>query len=314
MGCCLVLFEVAIFIFLRITQPKRNLYLLAFAGAVAVLFASADIDAYFSPVSQTYRAVVWTRQYLFIDEWKSYEYLGLVAPIVMAAYARNRYRNSPEIQAILSAIVFSGCTIALLCLVFVEPMNSLLLARLQMLRIFQPIYLAGVVLLGGWLGSVYARGHHAVFLFHVTIAASLFSAQLFTYQGNSHLEVPNKSETGNWHQAFVWISQNTPSNAVFASDPHMIEGIREDREGFRATAERSILADDKDGGVATLSPSLAAVWTTQYRAQTDLAFESDAARVANLAPFGVTWLLLPENSKTEFRCPFRNNAVKVCRL
>jgi hypothetical protein len=31
-------------------------------------------------------------------------------------------------------------------------------------------------------------------------------------------------------------------------------------------------------------------------------------------PFGVNWLLLPADSATDFSCPYRNAAAKVCRM
>ena len=51
-----------------------------------------------------------------------------------------------------------------------------------------------------------------------------------------------------WLQAFAWIRQNTPVDGLFALDPHYMTLPGEDYHGFRALAERSVLADyEKDG-------------------------------------------------------------------
>jgi len=50
-------------------------------------------------------------------------------------------------------------------------------------------------------------------------------------------------------QAFDWAKHNTPVDSLFALDPRYMELPGEDYHGFRALAERSVLADDlKDQG------------------------------------------------------------------
>jgi hypothetical protein len=36
--------------------------------------------------------------------------------------------------------------------------------------------------------------------------------------------------------------------------------------------------------------------------------------LARLRPFGVSWLVLRGEAVTGFECPYRNEAVKVCRV
>lgn len=314
MGLCLLFFLAVLFLFCSVPAPRRKLPLLLLIAALSAAFVGADATASLHPSTALYRHVVLTRSYLFLVDWKWYEYIGLLAPVLIAAYVSIQPTTRPLVRATASAIVITGTALTVLCTLFVGPWQSLFLARMQAMRTFHPIYLMGVVLLGGWLGTLYARGFRATLIFPAVVAASLFAAQLFVYQGAVHLQFPGQLEPNPWHQGFLWVDHNTPAHAVFAADPHMIGIAQEGHEGFRATAERSILADDKDGGVATLSPALAAVWTAQYEAQSNLAAESDTARIARLTPFGVTWLLLPPSAATGFACPYRNRVLKVCRL
>jgi hypothetical protein len=89
----------------------------------------------------------------------------------------------------------------------------------------------------------------------------------------------------------------------------------EDAQTFRAIALRSSLPDySKDGGEASITPSLARAWAEGQAAQGDLDGESDAVRAAKLKPYGVSWLVLGRGTVTGWDCPYANEAVKVCRL
>ena len=84
-----------------------------------------------------------------------------------------------------------------------------------------------------------------------------------------------------FEQAFVWISRNTPKDAVFALDAQYITEPGEDAQGFRAIAERSVLPDfSKDGGVVTNKPELAAAWLQGQVAQAGL----NAERMRSVSP------------------------------
>ncbi len=80
----------------------------------------------------------------------------------------------------------------------------------------------------------------------------MFAAQRLTYPASSHVEWPGLTPRNPWQQAFLWIRANTPEDAIFALDNDYIEWPGEDAQGFRATAERSAVADYfKDGGIAS---------------------------------------------------------------
>jgi hypothetical protein len=118
-----------------------------------------------------------------------------------------------------------------------------------------------------------------------------------------------------WQQAFLWIRDNTPSDAIFALDNDYIESPGEDAQGFRATAERSAVADwFKDGGIASNFSEAAGLWWQGSTATEQLNQASDEQRLARLQPLGVTWIVLPVGASTGFSCPFTNVRVRVCRL
>jgi hypothetical protein len=120
-----------------------------------------------------------------------------------------------------------------------------------------------------------------------------------------------------WAQAFLWVRDNTPKDALFALDADYINAPGEDAQCFRAIARRSALADySKDGGEASIAPVLTADWVRDQAAQQALSSPSttDAQRLAALRPLGVTWLVLQPSAATSLDCPYANSAVKLCRL
>ena len=89
----------------------------------------------------------------------------------------------------------------------------------------------------------------------------------------------------------------------------------EDQNGFRATAQRSMLADMvKDSGAVSMFPSIADEWLTQVQAQQNWkTFQTPDFRRLR-AQYGVNWVLLQQPGIAGLDCPYRNAAVVVCRL
>jgi hypothetical protein len=113
--------------------------------------------------------------------------------------------------------------------------------------------------------------------------------------------------------AFDWIRTNTPEDAFFAIDPEYAKLA--DEQGFRARAERSMLADDgKDGGAVSMFPELAEEWQRQLAVQRNWRHfgMADFARLGR--DRGVTWLVLPAPGFKELQCPYQNPLLAVCRL
>jgi hypothetical protein len=129
------------------------------------------------------------------------------------------------------------------------------------------------------------------------------------------VEWPGLKPRNLWEEAFLWIRNNTPRDAVFALDNDYIESAGEDAQGFRATAERSAVADwYKDGGIASNFPQAAALWWKGSAATQQLNRATDEQRLARLQPLDATWIVLPAEASTGFPCPFVNARVRVCRL
>jgi hypothetical protein len=114
----------------------------------------------------------------------------------------------------------------------------------------------------------------------------------------------------------VWIRGHTPKDAIFALDPNYMAIPADDQHGFRALAERSALADNlKDSGAVSLFPQLADEWKSQVAAEQGWqSFKLvDYRRLASR--YGVGWLVLARGQGlTGLNCPYRNEAVNVCRL
>jgi hypothetical protein len=149
----------------------------------------------------------------------------------------------------------------------------------------------------------------------VVAASAMYMAQRSAYPGSAHLELPGNAPQNPWQQAFRWIAQNTPNNAVFAADPGMAFAAGEDSQGFRATTSRSLLPSDKDEGiVVAAAPQLAELWVVPRNAQVGINKMTDEDRRSRLRPLGANWILLPAGAVTSLNCPYRNTALLVCRL
>lgn len=265
------------------------------------------------PVSQAYVEAMHSsaRSFLYPSEWKWYEDLGLLAPLLMYLAAARICAEKIRKVCIACLVLGACCTAA--AFLFVHPTGPYFLVRLQLLRSFHILYLLGVLLLGGLLGAKVNRW--VAISLVAAVAMGLFAAQRAQYPLSAHIEWSGAHPRNPWSQAYLWIRDNTPEDAVFAADPHLIFRDGVDQQGFRATAERSLLADDKDQGVAAvMDPSIAQQWAAQRNAQVGIDLMSDDERAQRLEPIGATWLLLRVSDKTDFPCPYRNKAAKVCRM
>ena len=137
------------------------------------------------------------------------------------------------------------------------------------------------------------------------------------FPATEHVELPNSLTRNTWLQTFAWIRQNTPTDALFALDPHYMELPGEDYHGFRALAERSALADyDKDAGMAARVPSLAPRWLKEVNATNGWKNFQAADFVRLKRDFGVTWVVLsqPPTDLSAMMCPYQHGDLSVCRL
>jgi hypothetical protein len=262
-----------------------------------------------------YNRAALSRSYFFLSTWRWYEYPGLLLPLLLLGIGGVRGRAPWPARALAIAVTVMGACALLTSVCFVHRSGSLLLARLQVLRAFQFVYIAGVLLAGGLLARLAQQHKRAVVALYLLLAGALFAGQRLTYPESNHVEWPGSTPRNQWQQAFLWIRSRTPEDAVFALDNDYIEGPGEDAQGFRATAERSAVADwFKDGGIASNFPQAAIPWWQGSQATDKLNGAADAQRLSRLQPLGVTWIVLPAQASTRFPCPFANARVRVCRL
>jgi hypothetical protein len=149
----------------------------------------------------------------------------------------------------------------------------------------------------------------------VPLSVGMFFAQRSLFPASAHVEWPGAAPRNPWAQAFVWIRQNTTTEALFALDPEYMHVAGEDEIGFRCLAERSRLADGvKDNGVVSMFPPLAEEWWSQVQAQTPWKnFQSgDFSRLKSR--YGVSWVVVQQPGVAGLDCLYQNSALQVCRI
>jgi len=293
---------------------------------LAAVAVAAGLQLTAPEESAKYLRVALTRTYWFLSEWRWYELIGLVAPLViLSAVALGRRRDGDAARVGLARVAMAAGVVAVtVAMMFARTGAAThLVARLQPLRNFQLVYVVMILTVGAWLAERVLRERAwRWFVTFSLLAGVMICYERRTFPASRHLELPgalmwtSHSGGGNdWEQAFVWISRNTPKDAMFALDAEYITTPGEDAQGFRAIAERSMLPDySKDGGVVANKPELTDPWAQGQAAQNGLSDESDSKRSAELRPLGVTWVVLARSAATGFACEYANEAVKVCRL
>jgi hypothetical protein len=339
--------------------------------AAAFLFPLGWI---FEPASDAWRKAASTRGFYYIARWEWYEWLGVFAPLVLLYVYRfwaaqragthqvrlwvaQRFQRCDESDqkngalapedlqqvSLVSALLYYGIFQTVVGLAIMLP------ASLERLRPFEPmrylhlLYLIFFLLVGALVGRHVLKTHvYRWFLLFVPLSLGMFYAQRQMYPASAHIEWPrfeskNAGSNNAWLEAFIWIRQNTPVDALFALDPHYMELPGEDYHGFRALAERSVLADyNKDGGMAARVPSLAPRWLREVTALDGWKKFQDADFLRLKKDFGVNWIVVSTNdliitnasgfsgvivnpmtviqSDPVFTCPYVNRGVLVCRL
>ncbi len=296
------------------------------------LFAPAAIIPLgwiFEPASDAWRQAAATRSFYYLGRWEWYEWLGVFGPLVLL-FALRRFLPrvtccGPALPWLVSSLLYYGVFQTAAGLLIMLPPSLERLRPFEPMRYLHLLYLLFFLLAGGLIGSyIIDRKIYRWLLLFIPLSAGMFYAQRQMYPASRHLEFPGLAPQNAWLQAFAWIRQNTPVDALFALDPHYVTLPGEDYHGFRALAERSVLADyDKDGGMAARVPRLAPRWlkeVTALRGWQDFQ-ASDFQRLKK--EFGVTWVILPrpdpplESSHQAgqgMMCPYWNDQLQVCRL
>ncbi len=320
MACLGISFCAILFWNLNETGPERRPVPIAAAALI-------PLGWLFDPASDAWRKAASTRSFYFVAHWEWYEWLGVFAPLALLyafqwstqSRAEKRGEVSEDdslLRPMILSLLYFGLFQTIVGLAIMLPPSLERLRPFEPMRYLHLLYLLFFLIIGGLLGDyVLKRKRYRWLLLFVPLGAGLFLAQRAMFLASPHLELPNVPSHNSWLNAFAWIRQNTPEDALFALDPHYMELPGEDYHGVRALAERSALADyDKDAGMAARVPSLAPRWWKEANATTGWTnFQlTDFDRLKR--DFGVTWVIVRGSSSVDLVCPYRNDAIKVCRL
>lgn len=272
----------------------------------------------FEAPTKAYHQVALTRSYFYVTRWHWYEWLGVIGPMALLWWFSRlaKARQWRNVGLLCRALLVYQAIYLASALMLSIPARFEALARLQPMRSLYLLYLVMLLLSGGVLAEFVLKNHiwRWVALF-VPLCAVMFITQRTLFPADAHIEWPGAGSKNQWVQAFSWIRDNTPVNAVFALDPEYMEIPGEDEQGFRAIARRSRTADAvKDSGAVSMFPEMADEWWRQLQAQSGWR-NFDQAQFRRLqAEYGVTWLVLQQPGIAGLDCPYHNQAVLVCHF
>ncbi len=269
-------------------------------------------------LSPAYHETAKLHGYFYIQEWTWVGWLGMAAPLILLWwFARtNAGQRSPMLARACRAFAAYGLIYFIVALALDLPSSLESAARLQPLRSLHLLYIFFFVCAGGLLGEYVLKNRtwRWVALF-VPLSLGMFAAQRSLFPASAHIELPGRAPSNPWAEAFVWVRENTPKDALFALDPEHMRVSGEDAIGFRSLAQRSRLADlVKDGGVASMFPPLAHEWWEQVQAQDpwEKLRKQDFARLRD--EYGVSWIVMQQPAAQGLDCEYQNAAVRVCRI
>jgi len=272
----------------------------------------------FPTVSPAYRHVLETRPYFFLTNWAWYEWLGLLAPFAILAWMAwlGKRKNLGATELLCKTLIVFEAAFFVVALFVSIPGNFDNFAELQPARSLHLLYILMFLIGGGLLGKYVLRNRPLRWaLLFVPICAVTVMAEKATFPATPYVEWPGAAPRNPWVQAFEWVRLNTPEYAYFAMDPVAMQLPGEDQHGFRAIAQRSLLADDvKDSGAVSMFPRLAEEWTAQVQAQRGW----KQFRIENFqnlrARYGVNWVVLEQPGVAGLTCPYQNGRVLVCKI
>jgi hypothetical protein len=309
---------------------------LGFAGGEpGVLARPSVIQAFalpfgitFEPPPAAYHQVALLQRSHYVLRWEWYEWLGVIGPVALfwwfGSWAHRRgMKNLELVSRAMVPFVFVAAAAAIG--LGISPRFEAL-ARLQPMRCMALCYMVLVVAGGGLLGRYVLQRHVWRWLaLLVPLSLGMYFAQRQVFPASQHIEWPWTQPRNQWAQAFEWIRDNTPADALFALNPAHMELPGEDENGFRARAERSMLADlVKDKGAASMFPPLSVEWEKQIEDQKNWKQfgKEDFERLRQ--KYGVSWVVVEQPALSEpspsqpdsagLECPYENSAVRVCRV
>lgn len=288
----------------------------SYATAAAAL--AFPLQWIFEPANDTWRRAEATRNFYFLLRWHWYEWLGIIGPLVIVWWFRRLAlaRGSAVLARVAERLVYFGIFQFAVALILMLP------PRLERLRSFEPmrflhlVYLLFVLLSGGLLARYFLKRSVARWLLvFLPLSAGMFYAQHELYPATAHLELPGVPSHNAWVEAFRWISHNTPVDSYFALDPSYMAMPGEDAHGFRALADRSVLADAiKDPCIVVRVPSLGPRWVSEMNAQQGWRNFQKQDFLRLNQDFGVNWVVVSSPGVNGLTCPYSNGTLAVCQV
>jgi hypothetical protein len=272
----------------------------------------------FYPTSPAYHEAIHFHKNHYLLQWQWYEWLGVIAPPFifwgLVRVARNRRMN--DVARACRALIIYDCVYFGAALVISIPQRFEGLARIQPLRSLLLLYVMLIIIGGGFAAEYILKGRLWRWLvLFAPLCAGMFLAQRTLFPASEHVEWPWAKPRNQWEQAFLWIRQNTPNDAVFAVDPVYIRIPGEDTVAFRPVAERSSIADGyKDSGTVSMFPPLANLWWEQFQAEKNWTKFGAADFLKLRDRYGVNWVVLQAPGVPGLSCPFRNSTVMACQV
>ena len=285
------------------------------ASVVGLLPTGFDL----TPATGPYREALYSRDYFFLYNWTWYHWLGMLAPLAILGWIwkANLRGTKPALARLSFAMLPFGLLSIAAGAVLASSPSFDMFARLQPLRTFHIITLVLVLLLGGLIGEYLAKGRPWVpVALALPLAAGMFYVARETYPNSPQIELPASTSSNAWINTLLWVRNNTPQNAVFAVDSRYFMDREADVHGFRATSERSALADYfKDGGVVSLFPGLAQEWKQMSNATYGLNhFQVDDFRRIRSEYPAVSWTLIHGAAPAGMECPYQQRGYAVCQM
>jgi hypothetical protein len=302
----MAVFGISCCVFVAIPRRARH------ALRTAAMLIPFPLDWLFDPSSPAWRTAAATRTFYYPMKWEWYEWLGVLAPVVLL-WMFGSFERLARLSRRLAWFAVFQLAVAL---------AILLPARLERLRPFEPmrylqlVYIFMFLLMGGLLGKyLLRRAAWRWALLFVPLSLGMTYAQLQMYPATPHFEWPGAQTQNQWVKAFEWVGRNTPEESYFALDPNYMELPGEDFHGFRGLAARSALADNlKDPGMVARVPRLADRWLAESDALSGWRNFRAADFRRLKTGFGVDWVVLANPAVSGLSCPYQDGDLRVCRV
>lgn len=287
------------------------------AARLALFF---PLGALFEPATPAWQEAARTRWYHYLLRWPWHAWVGIFAPLALL-WGMSRFaekKGLPLLARVAWRLAFFGVFIFAASALLTVPPALERFTPYQPMRGYHLLYLLLMLFIGGLLGEFVLKQHVVRWLaLFLPLSLLMFYVQRQTLPASPHIELPGARPHNPWLEAFAWIEQNTPTSAYFALDPHYVERPGEDVHGFRAFAERSMMADYvKDSGVALLFPAIAARWQHEVHARDNWQHFTAVDFHRLRESFGVDWAVIEDShpAVSQLDCPYSNDLVRVCRI